>query len=253
MDATTLKHFLKVCLRITLTPAELAALMGVLDRHGDGLVDGAEFLTCFHKIVRIEHRRRREEEGMARQRKQESEERLLRRIRDKAEKVNAINVSWPSIEEVEEYATRSAVCKVSSDVAGLMSSTRSGPGLCQAEAETVRPERRTRGRVREGGRRASQRMETPVPVLCCKLGCLATAGLRDRTPRSRRRRRPVRATWCIRPTVSPARSSSTSSRRRCAARGPRLAKRARLAATGCGEYCAREQHAGVARPYAQLA
>ena len=31
MDATTLKHFLKVCLRITLTPAELAALMGVLD------------------------------------------------------------------------------------------------------------------------------------------------------------------------------------------------------------------------------
>ena len=150
MDATTLKHFLKVCLRITLTPAELAALMGVLDRHGDGLVDGAEFLTCFHKIVRIEHRRRREEEGMARQRKQESEERLLRRIRDKAEKVNAINVSWPSIEEVEEYATRSAVCKVSSDVAGFLDELDAEwpEDSVKRKRKTVR-RRRKRGTIRE--------------------------------------------------------------------------------------------------------
>jgi len=150
MDATTLKHFLKVCLRITLTPAELAALMGVLDRHGDGLVDGAEFLTCFHKIVRIESRRRREEEGMARQRKQESEERLLRRIRDKAEKVNAISVSWPSIEEVEEYATRSAVCKVSSDVAGFLDELDAEwpEDSVKRKRKTVR-RRRKRGTIRE--------------------------------------------------------------------------------------------------------
>mgnify|MGYP003315347734 CR=1 FL=1 len=95
--------------------------------------------------------RRREEEGMARQRKQESEERLLRRIRDKAEKVNAINVSWPSIEEVEEYATRSAVCKVSSDVAGFLDELDAEwpEDSVKRKRKTVRRKRRTRGTVRE--------------------------------------------------------------------------------------------------------
>ena len=135
--------------------------MGVLDRHGDGLVDGAEFLTCFHKIVRIEHRRRREEEGMARQRKQESEERLLRRIRDKAEKVNAINVSWPSIEEVEEYATRSAVCKVSSDVAGFLDELDAEwpEDSVKRKRKTVR-RRRKRGTVREQRSTRPSKVET---------------------------------------------------------------------------------------------
>ena len=87
---------------------------------------------------------------MARQRKQESEERLLRRIRDKAEKVNAISVSWPSIEEVEEYATRSAVCKVSSDVAGFLDELDAEwpEDSVKRKRKTVR-RRRKRGTVRE--------------------------------------------------------------------------------------------------------
>ena len=88
---------------------------------------------------------------MARQRKQDSEERLLRRIRDKAEKVNAISVSWPSIEEVEEYATRSAVCKVSSDVAGFLDELDAEwpEDSVKRKRKTVRRKRRTRGAIRE--------------------------------------------------------------------------------------------------------
>ena len=71
--------------------------------------------------------------------------------RDKAEKVNAISVSWPSIEEVEEYATRSAVCKVSSDVAGFLDELDAEwpEDSVKRKRKTVRRKRRTRGAIRE--------------------------------------------------------------------------------------------------------
>lgn len=151
MDATALKHYLRVCLRITLVPAELAALMGVLDQSGTGLVDASEFLNCFHKVVRIETRRRREEEGAALQRKEDKEARLIRRLRDKADKVGAVSVSWPSIEEVEEYATRSAMCTVSSDVGAFLDELdEEWPAeTAKRKRKTVRRKRRTRGAIRE--------------------------------------------------------------------------------------------------------
>ena len=55
MDATTLKHFLKVCLRITLTPAELAALMGVLDQTRRRPRRWRRIFDLFPQDRRIEH------------------------------------------------------------------------------------------------------------------------------------------------------------------------------------------------------
>ena len=60
-------------------------------------------------------------------------------------------MSRPWVEEVEEYATRSAVCKVSSDVAGFLDDLDAEwpEDSVKRKRKTVRRKRRTRGAIRE--------------------------------------------------------------------------------------------------------
>lgn len=143
LDPPLLDHYLRVCFRVRLTPGELAALVGVLDTSGDGLVDASEFLNCFYKIVRVEQRRRHEDERGAIVQRQQAEERLKQKQQELFERSTAVPVMWPSIEEVEEYATRSAVVRVSPEISSFL-----------ADIDGQWPEtRKRRSKRRSSGRR----------------------------------------------------------------------------------------------------
>lgn len=119
LDATALRHYLRSCFRVKLTPPELAALVGILDQSGDGLIDAGEFLNCFYKIVRREQANHVREKFRANAQRAQSEVDLQDKFREITERCKQIKVVWPKDKEAED-ASQGTVVKVSDDVADFL-------------------------------------------------------------------------------------------------------------------------------------
>lgn len=121
LDATALRHYLRSCFRVKLSPEELAALIGILDQSGDGLIDAGEFLNCFYKIVRREQANHVHAKFAANIKRKESEVKLKQKYQDIFERCTRVNVVWPKQDKEDDTSlSDSTVVKVSDDVADFL-------------------------------------------------------------------------------------------------------------------------------------
>lgn len=148
LDATALRHYLRTCFRVKLTPEELAALMGILDMSGDGHIDGGEFLNSFYKIVRREQADHVHAKFDANVRRARSETALKQKYVDIYERTTRVKVVWPKKEKLDgtdDHAslgsakTAGTVVSVSEDVADFLS---------DIDAQWNKAERQRKRRVR---------------------------------------------------------------------------------------------------------
>ena len=139
LDATALRHYLRSCFRVKLTPPELAALVGILDQSGDGLIDAGEFLNCFYKIVRREQANHVREKRQSNTNRRDKENSLSDKFREIAERCKQIKVVWPKEKAIDDDGSLGTVVNVSDDIADF---------LAGIDREWTKAEKKHKTRVR---------------------------------------------------------------------------------------------------------